>query len=151
MYHKRLDGQSKEVFRLAGGRHTRPKSPDRPVDRNYIERGDTLHITQREADMFGDKFELVLAEKAKDMTLTIEEDDTVVEEVQTDEDEEDTSGFEEVDVSTATGQGPLATDDFASPKAFKRWRDEGEPDLTKSPRTGHNGRTYSLGDVKKAL
>lgn len=131
-YHEQQNGQSKETFRLIGGRHVR-------ADGTTIMRGDTCHITQREAQIFGDKFELVLPTRASDMDITVE--DSVAR--KSDE-------YEEVDVSAATGQAEITRDDFSSQKAFDFWEKNGSLDLSGVQRTGHAGRTYSLADVKKA-
>lgn len=143
-YHKREKGQSKETFRLSGGRHTRPHPGGRAGDRVTMERGDTCHLTQSEADKFGDKFELVLPTKASDVELTVEDETTDPPEATTDDDDE-------VDVSKATGQGGPSRDDFASLRAYETWQKGGEPDLAQTARSGHNGRTYSVKDVKSAL
>lgn len=148
-YHPRQKEQSKETFRLVGGRHVRPGPEGRAGIRTTIERGDTLHLTQREADFFGDKFQLVLPETAHDVKLTMDEDaaDEAAPEAEaaTEEMEEE----DEVDVRAVTGQAGLSRDDFSSQKAFERWANAGKPDMSGSQRSGHGGRTYSVTDVKK--
>ena len=169
-YHERQKGQSKEVFKLVGGRHVRPASTGKTGERTTIMRGDTLHLTQREADFFGDKFQLVVAPISASVTIDEDEEREIEEQRRADAtaaaerrkaaieekavsakkttDDDD----ENIDVSGATGHGgKLLRADFSSQRAFVMWENAGEPDLSGTPRTGHAGSTFSVSDVKKVL
>lgn len=148
-HHGKQKGQSKEIFKLIGGRHTRPALIGK--ERIVIVRGDTLHLTQKEADHFGDKFQLVQPKIATDIDLTVDDEEAVEETVVEDTDNEATTEDEEVDISKVTGMGPLDRDDFASVKAHSVWEKNGKPDLSQVARSGHSGRTYALKDVKSVL
>lgn len=161
-HHERQKGQSKERFKLVGGMHTRRvRKKGEKTEVIRIRRGDTCHITRREAENFPDKFELIRKPVTIEASFDDDEetatDSAVVTSTETTDDSDESTGTtddlgtEESETTTTGGAaGPLARDQFSSDPAFELYEELDNPDLSTIPRTGHSGRTYSKGDVKKA-
>ncbi len=87
-HHERKKGQSRERFRNIGGRHVR-RDPE-TGERTTVLKNDTLHLTQKEADAFGDKFEMVTETPANSVTIDDDEDEEEEEpEAESEEQEEE--------------------------------------------------------------
>ncbi len=172
MHHERQRGQSKEIFRLRGGTHVRRDKTGHVLLR--IRYNDTCHITKKEAEKFGDRFEVVeLPVTADDITIpegeeenadeaqlqrtveasTSEVDSGTVAEAMKEEAAGDT-GMGDITPSEPNLPPPpppppsLAREDFSSDAAHSAWEDGGQPDLSNAAKSGHNGTTYSAKDVR---
>lgn len=165
MYHKREVGQSKEIFRLKGGTHVRRDKKGHVLVR--IRFDDTCHITKREAEKFGDRFEVVeLPITADDITIP-DGEEISEDEAQLKKAVESSTSDAPIDIGSLEGMGKitpsepnppptppasaaLSREDFSSDAAFDKWEGSGHPDLSSIPKSGHNGTTYSVKDVKSA-